>query len=529
MLRKMLAVSSTLVPLWGLVAAPASADAKAELKNSLVEFAAETGGAENLLALVARVLAEVDRDGDGLRKAEIDFAEAVFGAQERASLATARLRFDLDGDLAVSKDEIERSMVYQLGRARQAGSNAAMKERLKRQVQQQVQQLMVTDADGDGVLRGGEVTAADPQRPSGNRRSKFLDVARALLAADPNNDGVVSEAESLQVLGEVFADVGNIAELVDKRQAERRKTGNDGGDTCPKFDVPGKAKLVVLGVYEGESVSTVSVTGQDVETSTATINIEPGAEPLALIITSYDAMVWQIKGATERVAKVYVSSVQVNPGDGKSAVGVTGIARNKVAFLPGVGCLRYFNDAKSPDAVMLKARVEKSAGRPADQIIGLYGVEQLSLPSATSTRYDGFALGGMKLLLEGGKDGVAVTTVKDGEQARQGPRDLLLALQRFYRGGVDQIALGDVVSDTKAEYYAVLPQQAGLLQLVQAGKLEMMDTRNFKVTGEMRFPAGLNGAHSVRFILPKGVALPAGNPGHSSVFSEEKADFVVAP
>lgn len=39
----------------------------------------------------------------------------------------------------------------------------------------------------------------------------------------------------------------------------------------------------------------------------------------------------------------------------------------------------------------------------------------------------------------------------------------------------------------------------------------------YVVTGDMEFPAGLFGAHSETFILPKGTAEPRGNPGHSTV------------
>jgi hypothetical protein len=40
----------------------------------------------------------------------------------------------------------------------------------------------------------------------------------------------------------------------------------------------------------------------------------------------------------------------------------------------------------------------------------------------------------------------------------------------------------------------------------------------YVVQGPMRFPTGLYGAHSASFLLPAGVPLPTGNPGHSSVY-----------
>lgn len=39
----------------------------------------------------------------------------------------------------------------------------------------------------------------------------------------------------------------------------------------------------------------------------------------------------------------------------------------------------------------------------------------------------------------------------------------------------------------------------------------------YVVLKPMRIPAGLYGAHSATFIVPRGVARPEGNPGHSRI------------
>jgi hypothetical protein len=43
----------------------------------------------------------------------------------------------------------------------------------------------------------------------------------------------------------------------------------------------------------------------------------------------------------------------------------------------------------------------------------------------------------------------------------------------------------------------------------------------FLIHRKIRFPAGLSGAHSVRFLRLRGIAKPDGDPGHSVVISEE--------
>lgn len=44
------------------------------------------------------------------------------------------------------------------------------------------------------------------------------------------------------------------------------------------------------------------------------------------------------------------------------------------------------------------------------------------------------------------------------------------------------------------------------------------------INKKIRFPAGLAGAHSVKFLLLRGVPKPDGNPGHSTVISEETGE-----
>ncbi|MBV5324897.1 MAG: hypothetical protein J0626_06315, partial [Rhodospirillaceae bacterium] len=96
----------------------------------------------------------------------------------------------------------------------------------------------------------------------------------------------------------------------------------------------------------------------------------------------------------------------------------------------------------------------------------------------------------------------------------------------------------DVVPLDLAESYDVLPQQAGLIQLVAAGTLVVKPVsayisfdiktlaakrRNgyvYEIAQPIkRFPAGLNGGNAVTFMLARDVPMPSGNPGHSCVLS----------
>jgi hypothetical protein len=78
-----------------------------------------------------------------------------------------------------------------------------------------------------------------------------------------------------------------------------------------------------------------------------------------------------------------------------------------------------------------------------------------------------------------------------------------------------------VIASAPAENYEVLPNQAGLMQLVDSGALEQNKSREFLIKKKIRFPAELYGAHAVRFLLLRGVPEPEGDPGHSCVIVEE--------
>jgi hypothetical protein len=83
-----------------------------------------------------------------------------------------------------------------------------------------------------------------------------------------------------------------------------------------------------------------------------------------------------------------------------------------------------------------------------------------------------------------------------------------------------------VVASLPVDRYQVLPQAAGLLQLVRSGALAQNRNGEYLIKQKMRFPAELTGSHSVQFLLLRGVPLPDGDPGHSDVISEETGEKI---
>ncbi len=117
---------------------------------------------------------------------------------------------------------------------------------------------------------------------------------------------------------------------------------------------------------------------------------------------------------------------------------------------------------------------------------------------------------------------VELKTPSEGQELSATERDL----KRFHPGGVIMIDAKSVIAPKPVEPYEVLPQQAGFVQLIKAGLVQRRDNAFLVLKPISRFPAGLYGAHSVQFILGPGIAMPAGDPGHSSVRDETRRCLV---
>jgi hypothetical protein len=510
------------------VSARADSDPIADIRSLLAQ---RMSSDSDVLSQVGPLLREIDRDGNGLDQKDIDQARLIHDARWRAQLVSRNLVYDLNGDLVVTREEAETAIDYQVSRRTSRAADTSQLNANKRQRDQQVNRIMQGDADGNQKLEGLELSALPEGSDEARRRQNFsADFAQALIRADPNSDGVVTESESLAILSKV---ADGYAEAVAKFQQSRKSTGGDVSvGNCPTLSVPEKSKLVLLSTYEGAGLSTVSLAGQDEVTQVATLDIEAGSDPLTLVISSYNAIIWKFTGATDRIAKVYVGSIRVNSADGKSAAGVTGLPKDKVGFLTGRRCMGQFSEAQSSEAIIASARIAKLAGRPVDTLLASYSSNVINLPSGDGAKPNESIGNGSGLTIIDGSNRIIVGSngelKVDATDAGQngGLNWVKREMLRFSPGGVQPINIKDVVSEAKPEVYGVLPQQAGLLRLVSEGKIKSIGGNGFLILQKIRYPAGLAGAHSVKFILSKGVPAPDGNPGHSCVFSEADAVYI---
>lgn len=291
-------------------------------------------------------------------------------------------------------------------------------------------------------------------------------------------------ARAGECAGECNAVVAALSECIPGRGA-----GN--GGTPPPLDPD--HQLVAFGVYEADAISTTSLVGVDDVTETARVVIKPGRRKLSVVLSGYEAIIWRFEGATERVGRVTLV--------GSRTQAVTGVASALVVDQTGEGStISSWYEVDSPESIAARSALEQRLGRTIDVFGGAYSVGTLTLPAATVTE-------------------------SETPPAPPGFDAWMYALATFYSpGGVVDVSPTAIVPARAGESYDVLPQAFGLAQLVGSGALEDRDGYLYIARPIPRFPAGLYGAHSVSFVLGRGVPMPAGDPGHSCIVSEETGE-----
>jgi hypothetical protein len=277
-----------------------------------------------------------------------------------------------------------------------------------------------------------------------------------------------------------------------------------------------EAQLVLLSTHGAQSISSVTLASQDVAVGAGKLVIEEGDTPLYVVLVSFEPVIWQVSGAVNRVRHLVLASEESNRAIGSDAplVGVTGLAADQVSILPNRKCLRYFGTVSSPQAALAEGAMRHRVSRKpnimaADEYVGGFSVPSGTILQATTTG-NSLLRAVPSLLLEW----VGMRT-----PFHTGEIELEHDMAEFHPGGVMTVDARQVMSPFEAAPYRVLPQEAGLLQLVRQGDLSLGETGQLVINHPIRFPAGMSGAHSRHFLLAAGVPLPSGDAGHSCVLS----------
>ena len=256
-------------------------------------------------------------------------------------------------------------------------------------------------------------------------------------------------------------------------------------EACRPQTSPEGLRLVVLGHYEGAALSTVWLGDPGEEVEVTDIRILPG-DPIHLVITAYKRVIYRFSGDTDRVRRLTLMNDR--------AAGAVGVSAQRMDFARSCIDHHFFHNARSE---ALKPAIEKHFGRPADIVGGAYSLWRVDI--------------GAELRVNPAPEVRAPMDLESEE------------LFRFSPGGIVRIDPGAVTSSVPAGRYAVLPQEAGVRQLVASGALiraikadsEQWRSRaaargladrqsayglrygTYRVSRPIRIPAGLCGAHSI--------------------------------
>ena len=487
-------------------------------------------------------------------------AQDVLASQEKINIDKMQhqrqriILYDQDFDGQVTRDEIFSSLKGQ-------ASIAAP------YIDKQVNEVMKHDLDSDGIITSKEMGTLQEKNSVRNSYNR-LDLDD-LLALDIDGDGQLTISELEKLARKSFRTVDkNQDGMLTQPELTLIESANREERALPKISeectLPAPAadeKIVFLSVHQGNAVSTMSVSGQAYVTTAVSVQIDPGAEKLYIISSSFGPVIWQLQGSVERVSRVVLVGPSVlergvhnDRGAGKISAGVTGVTADKVVFRRASHCgiLNAYENSKAKEASILKT-IEKLAGR---------------MPAYF---YADRSVTGVHIFNERLTTDTAPGIERAQKQAPAGFDEI--AWRRhlvFMKGGIKDFKDQTIISDVPAEAYKVLPKWAGLAKLIGDGSIipvygenpskivvsspdrssitlngvEAIHINNSSISGielgpssrDFRivknipyYPAGLDGALSVRFLIAKGITPPGGDPGHSTVMQEETGGILAEP
>lgn len=508
---------------------------------------------QKYVSSMADQLRNAARETGSLTLADIEAAET----RRKRELARNRLRevmrYDQDFDLKVTADEVRTSMQDEFSNRGEGMTTVAVKQASDAQ---SVRIMKTYDTDDDGTITSRE--AATGSGKSEYPYENSYKSSRDLLALDTDQDCTLTGAELEALARKAFRTVdkdGNgvlsrdeVAEVEKKWSLARLKASG-----CALPPVASAEKLVQISVTNGGSWSNLALGSLQEETTALRLDIEKGAEPLYLLLSSHKPVIWQLTGDTARVARLVLAGPFARPDislDGgmptprmtaqKISAGVSGLPAGKVSYLQGDEnneCRRLSGSIMSVIQGNLSQRASIRNNQP--QLKDLIGRDA----DARYTEYAPVALSVGATQVKPLPEDAPPADAPAGMNADVWKLGLLM-----YPGGLSSLNAADIVTPGKIESYKTLPGWAGLAQMAGNGSLKaekvsppaarviifdgrtrlvlqnragapvinnsnarifVTDDWQFRIMKDIEeFPPGINDSLGAQFVLPKGVKVP---------------------
>ena len=287
--------------------------------------------------------------------------------------------------------------------------------------------------------------------------------------------------------------------------------------TMPKASPHAKAILLRTA---GDALANVTVGSEDVATETARIVIEPGSQPLFLIVSTIRPTIWRFSGALERIERAVLTAFANRPNrtdpNAPSLVGATGLPADRVTFSNGYHCYQLLSDGPANRDMTAANLVLRETGQEPTTFATSVAIAEAALPSGRLKASRTFR---PMIVINRPPGSIMIEGDPDRKVTIEPSVDLNYELTLFHPGGLVEIDPAMVIGSAPVRRYQVLPQQAGLLQLLREGAIERDASGDFKILRKIRLPAELSGVQRLR--VPRGVPLPDGEPGMACVLVEE--------
>ncbi|MBS1165774.1 MAG: calpain-6 [Proteobacteria bacterium] len=209
---------------------------------------------------------------------------------------------------------------------------------------------------------------------------------RTFRKVDTDGNLEISAAEYRSAFGDAGADANQPSPtrdtvtrlLINLVRDSSEMTLPPGSLDCAMPRPSSKAEIVLLGVHGGAAVSNVYVGSSDKQTTTAEINVKAGREPLYIILSAIEPIVWRFSGATNRIERVVLS------GPERRHSGAVGISARRLALADGDErdvCVPQFHDLAPEEGRSIGDRVAAAIGRRPDRMAATDSVAKLLVTS----------------------------------------------------------------------------------------------------------------------------------------------------
>lgn len=449
---------------------------RAWLRQQAAEFLRPGADVAAVMRGAERLFLVGSPDARGISVRSIETASRMMRANARAMLVAKVLAYDLDGDGIVTRAEVELGVAVEL---RRRNYSRETPEELAPTIARIVDDILAADRTRKGRVTYAELaTWAEGQLAAVPQPEP---PALALLGLDANGDGVVTREEFNAALKSVFdeadadrdgalssdevrtfaARLGD-ARLMDDAEREAREAEaaqRKARAACPAPEPSAQAKIVLYGAYTGRGLSSAAIGGDDAEVGVADIVIERGPDPIYLVLTSFDGMIWRVSGAVERVEHALIGAV-VRGAENAPRAGVVGLPRDRVTILPKADCL-------SDEARNATSRVESDREKVAEAVRDVKTLTGRAPATVTGHYYAG-RVG----LPSGANDESAALTGAENPARSAAAKQNWTQFLFHRRAGLIRVDPASVTARLPVAPYGVLPREAGLAQLLDRDKLK---------------------------------------------------------